>query len=196
VPAPCQTPPESSLKDGRSSAATIPPPSPPRRRRARSLPVAGLVHPVGEHEALADDAAAAAHHFHHGVEPQTGVAARLRNLSTCASRPWQIRDTSLFESRRIIASSISRARAARHATGSRCDARAAAPVHARRGRHRRAPTHLRPPSTAGTPRPATRAESRAFALEQVRLLVSLPVSAIAVEPNWSVQTDATSGSHR
>jgi hypothetical protein len=66
------------------------------------LAVAGLVHAVGEHERFPDDAAAVADLLDLGVEPQVRVAAssgRLRQASTCSSRPAQIRETSLFEIR-------------------------------------------------------------------------------------------------
>ena len=45
------------------------------------LPVARLVHPVGEHERLPDDAARVAHLLHLGVEPEVGVAALERAAS-------------------------------------------------------------------------------------------------------------------
>ena len=66
------------------------------------LAVAGLVHGVGEHQRLPDDAATVADLLDLGVKPQVRVAALerpLRNASTCSSRPWQIRETSLLEIR-------------------------------------------------------------------------------------------------
>jgi hypothetical protein len=45
------------------------------------LAVAGLVHSVGEHERLADDAAAVSHLLHLRVEPQVGVATLERPVA-------------------------------------------------------------------------------------------------------------------
>jgi hypothetical protein len=45
------------------------------------LAVAGLVHAVGEHQAVPDDAAAVAHLLRLGVQPEVGVAALERALA-------------------------------------------------------------------------------------------------------------------
>ena len=66
------------------------------------LAVAGLVDGVGEHQRFPDDTAAVADLLDLRVEPQVGGApssGRLRNASTCSSRPAQMRETSLLEIR-------------------------------------------------------------------------------------------------
>jgi hypothetical protein len=60
------------------------------------------VHAVGEHERLADDAAAVADALDLRVQPQIRVAALERPVTERVHllvQPWQIRDTSDFEIR-------------------------------------------------------------------------------------------------
>ena len=66
------------------------------------LPVAGLVHPVGQYQTLAHHPGAVTDLLDLRIEPQIRAApssGRLRNASRCSSRPSQILETSLLEIR-------------------------------------------------------------------------------------------------